>query len=289
MDLMVQTLIRPRSLAEALDALATRSNARVIAGGTDLVVMLRDGRRRAECLIDLCQVPLAGITVQPGETEIGAGSTMDAIASHPVIRERHPALAAAAGQVGAWTIQCRATLGGNLANASPAADTAPVLLVADARVRLASARGEREVGVNELFLGPGKTVLAADELIVSVVVPYPKPPAGGRVVERFVKVGPRREQIISMVSLAGRAVVEADGCMVEVRLALGAVAPTPTRARAVETALRGRRLDEALVRESARLVQADITPIDDVRATARYRRLAAAVLVERFLQEVANG
>lgn len=289
MNLPVQGVLRPTSLREALQVLADHPGARPVAGGTDLVVQLRDGRRKAELLVDLGRVGLDGIKENGRGIAIGAGTTMDAIAAHPAVRAHFPALAAAAARVGAWPIQCRATLGGNLANASPAADTAPALLVAGAAVTLASARGQSQLPLEELFVGPGRTSLRANELLVSVLLPASRPGTGRRLVERFAKVGPRREQIISVVCMAGRAVVAADGRLESVRLAFGAVAPTPVRARSAERLLERRVLDDRLRREALAAVQEDIRPIDDVRAPASYRRLAVATLLDRFLAEVARG
>ena len=286
MDLAVSRVLRPASLAEALRWLTADPGARPIAGGTDLVVQMRSGRRRIETLVDLGGLALAGIHERDGGVEIGAGTTMDAIAGDTSVRGVCPALAEAAQLVGAWPIQCRATLGGNLANASPAADTAPPLLAADARVVLASSRGRRELPVEELFVGPGATAMAADELIVSVFVPaWERPP--GRAVDRFVKVGPRREQIISVVSLAARIAVSG-GVVADVRLALGSVAPTPFRARSAERFLLGGVVSAATRRQAAAVIQEDIAPIDDVRAPADYRRVAAAVLLDRALAEVSG-
>lgn len=281
MDLPVQRWLHPASLDEAVALLAANPHARAVAGGTDLVVQLRDGRRSAEALVDLSHLGLSGIRERDGGVEVGACTPMAEIAGHPAVRRRFPALAEAAGLVGAWLIQNRATLGGNLANASPAADTVPPLMVGEALVSVAGPRGRRALAVDELFLGPGRTALDADELIVSVFLP--RPPAG-RVIERFAKVGPRREQSIAMVSLAGRAVVAGDGTLEAVRLALGAVAPTPVRARRAEAFLSSRRPEPAVVREAVRLLGLDIVPIDDVRAPASYRRIAAAVLLDRFLE-----
>jgi len=286
MDLAISRLLRPASLAEALRWLAADPDARPVAGGTDLVVQLRSGRRRIGTLVDLGGLGLAGIRERDGGVEIGAATTMDTIAGDTSVRAVCPALAEAARLVGAWPIQCRATLGGNLANASPAADTAPPLLVADARVVLASTRGQRELPVAELFVGPGSTCMAVDELIVSVFVPaWRRPP--GRSVDRFVKVGPRKEQVISVVSLAAR-IAAADGVVAEARLALGSVAPCPARARATERFLTGSVISAELRRQAAETIQEDIAPIDDVRAPATYRRLAVAVLLDRALAEVAG-
>jgi carbon-monoxide dehydrogenase medium subunit len=287
MDLQVSGFLRPATVVEALRRLAGDPGARAIAGGTDLVVQLRAGRRRVETLVDIGALGLAGVREHADGIAIGATTTMDALAADPLVRSVCPALAEAAGLVGAWPIQCRATLGGNLANASPAADTAPPLLAADARVLVVSMRGQREVPAEEFFLGPGATALAPGELILAVLVPrWQRPP--GRAVDRFVKVGPRPEQIISVVSLAVRIAV-VDGAIADVRLALGAVAPRPVRARATERLLAGRELTAALRRAAAETIQSDIAPIDDVRAPASYRRLAAAVLLDRALAEVAGA
>jgi CO/xanthine dehydrogenase FAD-binding subunit len=288
-DVPVREVMRPGSVAEALAALAERPDALPIAGGTDLLVQLRDGRKRATALLDLDRLGLGSIRESDAGIEIGAATHMDSLAANPRIRRLHPALAEAAAQIGAWPIQCRATLGGNLANASPAADTAPALLIEGALVVLASRAGTRQVQVDEFFLAPGRSALAPGELILSVVLPSPQKDPGVRAVERFVKVGPRREQIISVVSLAGRALLASDGTLAELGLALGSVAPTPVRARRTERLLTGRRLDAELRREAAWVLQDDIAPIDDVRASARYRRIASAVLLDRFLEEAARG
>lgn len=289
MDLPIRNLLRPRTLPEALALLGSHRDVRVVSGGTDLVVQLRDGRRSADTLIDISGLSLEEIRETDKGLLIGAGATMHAIATSPMVRRSQPALAEAASRVGAWPIQCRATLGGNLVNASPAADTAPPLLVAAASVTLASSRGQRQIALEELFTGPGKTQLKPNELLVAVLVPGHRLATGRKLVERFIKVGPRQEQVISVVSMAGRVVKAADGRLELVRLAFGSVAPTPRRARAVERWLEGRVLDEERRRKACSLVLQDIAPIDDVRAPATYRKLAAAVLLDRFLQEVSNA
>jgi CO/xanthine dehydrogenase FAD-binding subunit len=290
MDLPVQRVLRPATLPEALAMLAGKQDGvRVVAGGTDLLVQLRAGRRVASTLIDISRLELAGIQETERGLLIGALTPMALISAHPAVQRVQKALAAAASQVGAWPIQCRATLGGNLVNASPAADTAPPLLTAGASVTLASLRGQRQIALEELFAGPGKTQMAPGELLVSILVPTPKVAKGRTLVDRFVKVGPRKEQVISVVSMAGRVVKAADGTLELVRLAFGSVAPTPRRARGVERLLERRVLDVGLIREACRALQVDVTPIDDVRAPASYRRLACAVLLDRFLEEVAGA
>lgn len=290
MDLEVGSVFRPKTLEEALELLAADPGLRPIAGGTDVVVQLRDGRMPAAGLVDLSALDLVGIRETADGIEIGAATSMDEITRSPLVRAAAPALAEAAGQVGAWPIQCRATLGGNLGNASPAADTAPPLIAAGAEVVPTAISGERRLPVEELFLGPGQTALAPGELIRSVAVPAARPAGDGRVVERFAKLGPRREQIISVVVMALRATVAADGTIIGIRIAVGSVAPTPVRARAAEASVTGRRPDARVRREAARALQDDISPIDDVRAPARYRRITAAVLLDRLLEgTVADG
>ncbi len=289
MDLPIRRLLRPRDPQEAVELLARHPGALPVAGGTDLVVQLRRGKLAADTLVDLGGLGLAGIAEGAEGLEIGAATTMDTIAADARVRAGWPALAQAASQVGAWPIQCRATLGGNLANASPAADTAPPLLIADARLRLLSCRGSRTVPAAEFFAGPGRTVRAPDEIILSVLLPPRRLGPHATAHERFAKVGPRREQIISVVSLAARIVVQSDGSVGEVALAVGSVAPTPRRARRAEEVLEGCRLTGAVRREAVAALEEELAPIDDVRAPAWYRRVAAAVLLDRFLAEVAGG
>jgi CO/xanthine dehydrogenase FAD-binding subunit len=289
MDLPVRAVMRPATLAEALALLSREPDAQPLAGGTDLVVQLRDGRRHVSTLVDLGALDLAQISMTDGSLVLGAATPMEALAAHPLVRKHVPALACAAAQVGAWPIQCRATLGGNLANASPAADTAPALLIADAEVVLASVAGERRLPLQRFFLAPGRTALATGELIVAVAIPLAPPAPGLRRHESFTKVGPRREQIIAVASLAARLDVARSGEIADARVALGSVAPTPVRAAETERSLLGRRLDEAVRREAARVLQRNIAPIDDVRAPARYRRIATAVLLDRALAEASHG
>jgi CO/xanthine dehydrogenase FAD-binding subunit len=288
-DVPVREVMRPGSVAEALAMLGQRPDALPIAGGTDLMVQLPDGRKRSTVLVDLDRLGLAGVRETDEGIEIGAATRMDVITADPRIRRLHPALAEAAAQVGAWPIQCRATLGGNLANASPAADTAPPLLVAGAHLVLAASARSRQVPIEEFFVAPGRSALTPGELILSVVLPRLQHRPGVRAVERFVIVGPRREQIISVASLAGRALVADSGVLAEIRLALGSVAPTPVRARRTERLLTGHRPDANLRREAARVLQEEIAPIADVRAPAEYRRVVCAVLLDRFLGEAARG
>lgn len=289
MDLPVREVLRPESLDRALELLQDSPPPTPVCGGTDLLVQLRARRREAAILMDISHLPLSGIRRQGDSLVIGATTTMEAISESEVVRSAAPALATAAGQVGAWPIQCRATLGGNLANASPAADTAPPLVTAGAELAIASAWGLRTVPVQDFFLAPGQTVLESGELIVEVRVPALDTGPGVRRWERFVKLGPRREQIISVVSLALRTIVAPDGRLRDCRIALGSVGPKPLRARFAERALEGHRPEKKVRHEAVLALQSDISPIDDVRAPERYRRIASAVLLDRVLEELAHG
>ncbi len=210
---------------------------------------------------------------------------MDEIADSDAIRSVCPALCEAARKVGAWPIQCRATLGGNLANASPAADTAPPLLVADALIVAAGKDGPRNIEAEDFFAGPGQNTLESGELIHSVLLPITDPPS----FSRFTKLGWQREQIISVVSLSVSLHLNDQGLVTRAAVALGAVAATPKRAPTAEAVLVGHSLEPAAISRAVEAIQDDITPIDDVRAPAWYRRVAAATLLERMLEEAADA
>ena len=274
---------RPRSLEEALEILAQRSEEiRPLAGGTDILVRAKDGAEDRAALFDLTAVAeLKGIQEHDGHVWIGAAVTHTEMIRSPVVAKAAPALPAACAVIGGPQIRNRGTLGGNLANASPAADTVPPLYAADAVVEVASISARREVPVGEFFVGPGKSVLARDELILGVRVPKR---AGVR--GTFLRLGQRQAQAISKVSVAV-AMTFRDGRPDWVRVALGAVAPTVIRARETEKALLGGGWDALQRAKDA--VRAEVRPIDDLRSTAAYRREMAAVLLERAVRRVAEA
>jgi CO/xanthine dehydrogenase FAD-binding subunit len=283
--------IRPADLGEALAALATH-DALAIAGGTDLVPVMRKTRYAAEgdgngtrVLVDVGRLPeIDGIGVEGDVIRLGGASTMAAIAASALLNERAPVLVEAAKTVGSPLVRNRATVAGNLATASPSADTAPALLALDARVRLASAAGGvRELPLDEFFVAYRRTALAEGELITDVLIPAPSRTTRGR----FEKVGLRSADAISVVCVAAVLEMEGTTCA-KARVALGAVAPVPVRARAVETALEGHIVDAATARASARLVHEDIAPIDDVRGSGAYRRLVAEAIVARTIMQAAG-
>jgi len=254
-----------------------------IAGGTDVMVRITGELGPIpERLLDLSRLDeLTGISLEPGRLVIGARTTYHEIRRSALVREHLPALVEMAATVGAAQIQNRGTIGGNVANASPAGDSLPVLLAADASVLVGSARGERLIAAADFFVSYRRTALAPDELILAIHVPLP----GGRVV-RFRKVGTRRAQAISKVvlALAYRDHGAAAGWS-DVRVALGSVAPVPLRVAAAEAALEGARPTPEAADRAAEALAASITPIDDVRSTADYRRIVAARILHRLIRE----
>jgi CO/xanthine dehydrogenase FAD-binding subunit len=245
--------LQPRSLREAVDMLAEHPGLLPVAGCTDLMVCEREDRAEMAAVIDLLRVEeLRGVRGNEGYLEIGATTTFAEIRRSNRVREEFPALASAAEVVGGWQIQNRATLGGNMANASPAGDSLPVLLALDARVVLVSAVGEREIAYGDFHQGYRQTALAPGELIGWIRLP--QPPPGCR--QFFRKIGTREAQSISkvVIALVGRS---EENRIRDYRLAAGSVAATPIRFPQVEEALMGRELDGDLAAEAGRLAALD--------------------------------
>ena len=274
---------RPRSLEEALEILAQRGGeARPVAGGTDVLVKAKDGQQGLGALFDLTVVPeLKGIEERDGHLWIGAGATHAEMMASPLVARHLPSLPEACAVIGGPQIRNRGTLGGNLANASPAADTVPPLYAADAVVELVSVSSRRDVPVTDFFTGPRQSVLVPDELIVGVRVPIR---AGVR--GCFLRLGQRQAQAISKVSVAVGMTFR-DGRPDWVRVALGAVAPTVVRAPEAEKALLSGGYEG--LRRAREAVKAEVEPIDDLRSTRAYRREMAAVLLERAVRRVAEA
>ncbi len=267
-----------KTLPEAYAVLAARpAGLRVLAGGTDLMVAInaRVGLERIGHVLDIWSVrELRGIILEGAVLRVGALTTYTEILRSPLVQAELPALAAVSREVGAWAIQNRGTLGGNVCNASPAGDTLPLLIAADARLVLGGPRGKRVVPAEEFFLAYRKTMLGADELLLRIEFPLPEPAKRARLAYR--KVGTRRAQSISKTLIA----VRATPGLREVRIAAGCVAPIPLRCRRAEqAAMAGGDVRAAL--------QLDISPIDDVRSTAEYRRLVSANVLEQLLRELA--
>jgi CO/xanthine dehydrogenase FAD-binding subunit len=277
-------LVAPRTLHAALMLLAQRPGAWLpIAGGTDVMVQYSAGNLRARDLLSIWNLPeLRQIKILDEEVQIGAGSTYSDLRQHELIGRELPLLASAAQWTGGIANQNRGTLGGNIINASPAADSLPALLVYEADLVLVSIRGERRVPYNGFHTGYRKTQLAADELIraISLKRRYSGYYAHTR------KVGARNAQAISKVCLAALGRLEG-GFVADIRLAMGSVAPVPLRLTATERAMRGKKLDAQLVLTAKTAAAAEVRPIDDIRSTARYRAAVAGNLVAQFLEQLA--
>jgi len=266
------------SLADMFSLLAEHGDgARLIAGGTDLIVQMKLERVKPTCVISLAGVKeLEGIS-SDGGLVIGSATRIQAISKSGPVRARYAVLSEACEAFSTVPIMIMGTIGGNLCNASPAADTAPALLALDAEVELATADGNRRISLQEFFVGPGKTVLGKGEILHSVRLPEPLSGTGSA----FLKVA-RVVADISQVCAAAMLVRDGDK-VADCRIALGAVAPTAVRARQAEDALIGRSGDPDAFEQAARLVAEDISPITDVRATEAYRRHVAAVIVRDAL------
>ena len=271
----------PRSLGDAY-ALLQNADWTPIAGGTDLMVRITgEIGEPPNRLLNIWHLDaLRGIDLdEHGSLVIGALSTWTDLRHSSLVLRHLPVLAEAAATIGAIQIQNRGTIGGNVINASPAGDSLPVLLAADASVVLGSSRGERLVAAADFWTGYRTTAREADELVLRVMVPLP----GGRRV-RFRKVGTRRAQAISKVVMA--VAWRADGSVWrDVRVALGSVAATPIRIPAAEAVMEGARLDEVTADRAAAAISAAIDPIDDVRSTAEYRREVTGRILHRLLRE----
>ena len=277
--------LSPGSLAEARRALAGDPELVPVAGGTDLMVADRLRRAALSRVLDLTRLPeLRGVAEVEGGLEIGAATPFHALRDHAEVRRRFPALAAAAAVVGGWQIQERATLGGNVANASPAGDSLPVLLALEAVVVADGPGGEREIPYERFHLGYRRTALEPGELIVRIRLA--DPPAGSR--QAFRKVGTREAQAISkvVVALVGR--VE-DGVVARLRIGAGSVAATPVRLRAAEAAGEGRPWSAELADDVGRAARGEVAPIDDVRSTAEYRSEVLGRVVRRLVLGLGEG
>ena len=273
-------LIAPGSLTAVLNLLATEPGVWTpIAGGTELMVAYAAGRLNATRLVSLWGLSeLRVIRATDQHMSIGAGATFTDLRKSAIVSEEFPLLAQAASWIGSIANQTRATVGGNLVNGSPAADSSPALLAYDAGIELISARGSRRVPYSEFHTGYKRTVLAADELLYAIHLPR----RFARHRQYLRKVGTRRAMAIAKVALAGTALIES-GTIREVRLAAASLAPSPTRLYRTEEILLGRQITKETLRAARAAILAEALPIDDIRSTAAYRRGVAANLLQEFL------
>lgn len=273
-------LIRPGSAEEALREYTRRPEALPLAGGTDFMVMWNMGLLNDRTVLDLSGVrEWSEIRKEGGRIRIGSLATHSRIQEHPEVRKHLPLLVEACATVGAKQIQNRGTLGGNIANASPAGDTFPPLAVYEATVRTISPRGHRDYPMTEVFAGVKKTVLGSSELIESIDIPIPSR-ANRRM---FRKIGTRAAQAISKTVAAGMLWTARDRSVRELRFALGSVAPTMKRLKHVEDFVQGKKLTGAVVKKACAFLEKDISPIDDIRSTRLYRLEVSRNLLRAFL------
>jgi len=275
----------PRNLADALERMAREPGEwRPFAGGTDLMVLLESGKLSHRKFLSIWKLPeLHGITVTPTHVTLNSLSTYSEIRRHELLAREYPMLCRAAAETGGIATQNRGTIGGNIANASPAADSPPALLVYDAELELVSASGSRWVPYHGFWKGYKQIAMRKDELIRAIRVPRNV----GFSKQFYRKVGTRRAQAISKVCFAGAARVDA-GLIVDVRIALGSVAPTVLRATETEKMLRGEKPGSAVLAAAQESLAREIAPIDDIRSTARYRLRVAQNLLAEFCESLAS-
>ncbi len=276
------TVLRPATPRQALDALRREPRALPLAGGTDLMVSWNAGLLGGRTVVDLSRLrSWAAIRSGRESVVVGALATHAALQESAVVRREFPLLVAACATIGAVQIQNRGTIGGNIANASPAGDTFPALAVYEPLIQAVSASGRRLIAFSEIFAGVKKTTLCPGELIESLELPFLRPKPSRQL---FRKVGTRAAQAISKTVAAGLLWLDKKGTVAELRFALGSVAPTVRRLSAAERFLAGKRLDADSIAEACRLLEKDISPIDDIRSTRHYRLEVSKNLLRQFLE-----
>ena len=274
----------PATIGEAV-ALLGAPGAEVLAGGTDLLVRQRSAPPRAQRLVDVKGIPeLSSIALHADGLRLGSAVSCFEISRHKGLSETFPGLVEAAELIGSIQIQNRASVGGNLCNASPAADTVPSLIALGAHCVIAGADGNREVAAEDFATGPGETVLRPGELVVELRVPAPAAGAA----DAYLRFIPRGEMDIAVVGAGVSLTLDEGGTCTQARIALGAVASTAIRVDAAASALVGTPVDEAALHRAAAAASAAGTPIDDKRGTADYRRAVAGVLTKRAAQRAAE-
>jgi CO/xanthine dehydrogenase FAD-binding subunit len=277
-------LVTPKVLGDALDVLAREPGVwQPFAGGTDLMVLLESGKLPHKNYLNIWNLAeLSGITATTDHVTLGALTTYTEVQSNAILREEFPMLCQAASETGGLAIQNRGTLGGNIANASPAADSPPALLAYDAEVELVSLKSSRWVPYQSFHTGYKKMIMQPDELLARVRLPRLWPDLH----HYYRKVGTRKAQAISKVCFAATARVY-EGTVDHVRLALGSIAPVPLRCIKTEDALRGARLDESIIEKGKVELAREIVPIDDIRSTKSYRLRVSLNLLDDFLRQLA--
>jgi carbon-monoxide dehydrogenase medium subunit len=282
-------MYQPRSLQEASRLLREKgSGGRFLAGGTDLVIAMKEKGLVPAYIVDLKRIPeLTGVRENAdGTITLGALTTMREVETSPLIKRKYPFLAQSAAEVGSIQIRNRATVGGNMANATPSADVAPGLIALNAIAKIAGLTGKRTVPLEDFFRGPGRTVMDSDEILTEITIPKTSP----QLVGEYIKFSPREMMDLAYVGVAvAYNFVARDSKCTDVRIVLGAVAPTPIRAKKAEEILEGQPLSEALTEKAGTMAAEESKPISDVRSTADYRRAMVAAMTKRALLNAATG
>lgn len=274
--------LEPTSLPELVELLGKhREKAKLLAGGTDLIIHLQMRKAAPDVIIAMNRVPeLTGIQAN-GKTSIGAMATLREVETHAALIEKFPFLAYSAGQVGSVQVRNLGTLVGNLTNAAPSADTVPALYVTGAQARIVGPNGDRTIPVEKVMTGPGKTSLAPDEVLVDLTIPDPPPGFRGVYLKHCIRMA----MDLAVVGVAASVVRSGDKCD-DVKIALGAVAPTVIHAESAEKVLRGKTVTPELIEQAAAAAANDARPISDIRASAEYRRDMVAALTRKALRQL---
>ncbi len=271
----------PDTVKQATDLLAANKGARPLAGGTDLIVQLQSGRSAPAAIVDLKRIAaLKEIREEAGYFAIGAAVPCTSLKKNAALLAERPGVVEAANLIGSVQVRNRATMAGNLCNASPAADSVPALVAAGATVIVAGASGEREVPVEQIPTGPGKTSLAEGEFVTEIRIPRQQ--KGGS--DAYLRSIPRTEMDIAVVGAGVSLVIDSSGTCTSARIAIGAAAPTVLLVEDAGKALVGSKLDDGAVAKAMEAVSAACNPIDDKRGTIAYRKAMAGVLAKRVIQ-----
>jgi len=273
--------VSPQSVQEACALLVQYGDsARVLAGGSDLLVKMKDGLMKPAYLVSLKNLDsLKAIRYETGTgVIIGARATHNEVMNNRLLQEKYRSVCEAAHSMAADQIRNIGTVGGNLVNAVPSADLPPILIALDARARIVGSSRERTIALEDFFLGPGKTVLEKGEILAEIIIPD-QPTTGSN----YIKFGLRRAGALAVAGVASSVTVS-DGTCRDVRVVLGAVAPTPMRARQAENVLRGKKISRELIDEAGRIAAAESKPISDIRGSIEYRRNLVNVLTRRSLK-----
>jgi CO/xanthine dehydrogenase FAD-binding subunit len=282
-------LITPASLGETLDLLAREPGTwKPFAGGTDLMVLLEAGKLPHRNYLNIWNLKeLRGIEEDDAYVTLGALTTYTQIQAHPVLRSEFSMLCQAASETGGLAIQNRGTVGGNIVNASPAADSPPALLAYDAELELASTSGTRWVPYYGFHTGYKEMLLQPHELLTRIRLPRPTTRLGNNRLEHYRKVGTRKAQAISKICFSGLATLKG-GTIADVRIVFGSVAPVPLRCVQTENVLRGEKLGSETIARAQQTLAGEIVPIDDIRSTKNYRLRVSLNLLEDFLSRISS-